>query len=174
VRLREVGGNANLLASLDRDLVDALAEANPEVQGAVAVWAAHQACDMARISERPWIAPALVALDRAEPLPHPFHDKNAAFAKLLGGQGDVRTVVTLGPLGEKSASARVSSMQISKPHAALPAIFAVVEADPLHAACDALWAAVVTAGPDHPAILTKCRQLIAGQSAERGSRSKLR
>jgi hypothetical protein len=106
-------------------------------RSAVAMWAAHQACAMARVKERPCIASALVALDHAEPLPQPFHDKEAAFAKLLEDQGDVRTVATLSPVAEQSASARVSSMQISKQHAALPAIFAAVEADPLHAACDA-------------------------------------
>ncbi|CCK24899.1 hypothetical protein BN159_0520 [Streptomyces davaonensis JCM 4913] len=45
------------------------------------------------------------------------------------------------------------SRAISQPHMALPAVPAAAEADPLQAALDAVFAAVVTYGEDYPALL---------------------
>jgi hypothetical protein len=163
-RLREIGGQAAQLAELDRALVDALEAAAPDVQRAIARWAAHRACDMAGISERPWVAAGLAAMDRGAALPPPFDDRRAASDKLLEGLGDGKVYKTFSiivPLGDESPAERISSSNFSKPHAAVPAVFAAVESDPLRAACDAVWAAIATAGADHPAFVTKCREFLA-------------
>ncbi|NEE13723.1 hypothetical protein G3M58_45615 [Streptomyces sp. SID7499] len=47
------------------------------------------------------------------------------------------------------------SLRISQPHMALPAVTAAADPDPLRAALDAVYAAVVTYGEDHPALLTE-------------------
>ena len=166
LRLREVGGQAAQLATLDRALVDALEAASPDTQRTVAVWAAHQACEMASISDRPWVAAGLGAIDRGETLPPPFDDRKAAFDKLFEGFGQVRAVTTFSIVGRNETVAdRISSTKLSKPHAALPAVFAAVESDSLRAACDALSAAIWTAGPEHPAFLKKVHEFFATRSA---------
>ena len=43
--------------------------------------------------------------------------------------------------------------------AALPAIFAAVEADPLRAAVDALYAAAITVGDEYPLLLGELRKV---------------
>ncbi|MFI7140164.1 hypothetical protein ACIBQ5_21210 [Streptomyces massasporeus] len=48
------------------------------------------------------------------------------------------------------------SLRISQPHMALPAVPAA-DPDPLRAALDAVYAAVVTYGEDHPALLAEVR-----------------
>ncbi|MFE1943379.1 hypothetical protein [Streptomyces massasporeus] len=47
------------------------------------------------------------------------------------------------------------SLRISQPHMALPAVTAAADPDPLRAALDAVYAAVVTYGEDHPALLAE-------------------
>jgi hypothetical protein len=164
------------MARLDRDLVDSLAEATPQRQRAVAVWAARTACDLAGLSDRDWVRPALAALERGEALadagrvpirqatrlPSPFDDPGAAFARLRDG----REVTVTGAISfasqPQSVAERLNSTRISKPHAAVPAVFGAAEEDPLRAALDALWAAAVTAGRDHPDLLARCRAMLQG------------
>ncbi|MEU0169276.1 hypothetical protein ABZ214_28115 [Streptomyces iakyrus] len=59
-----------------------------------------------------------------------------------------------------------ASLRISRPHAALPAVTGAAEPDPLRAAVDAVYAAVVTYGEDWPALLADigslCRERPAG------------
>ena len=73
-RLRAVAANTIGLAGLDRDLLDALAEASPATQRRVAAWAARAACAAAGLDTIDWVAPALAALDAGTPLPAPFDD----------------------------------------------------------------------------------------------------
>ncbi|MEV0170365.1 hypothetical protein AB0I00_04425 [Streptomyces sp. NPDC050803] len=56
-----------------------------------------------------------------------------------------RLLVTIGPPDD--------SLPMSQPHMALPALSAAAEPDPLQAALDAVFAAVVTYGEDFPALL---------------------
>ncbi|MFI6375970.1 hypothetical protein [Streptomyces sp. NPDC050546] len=53
--------------------------------------------------------------------------------------------------------------RISQPYAALPAITGAAESDPLQAALDAVYAAVVTYGEDHPALLAEVRSAVEGR-----------
>ncbi|MFC8143933.1 hypothetical protein ACFUKV_19715 [Streptomyces paradoxus] len=57
------------------------------------------------------------------------------------------------------------SLRISQPHAALPAVTGAAEPDPLRAAVDAVYAAVVTYGEDWPALLAEIGSLCQGRSA---------
>jgi hypothetical protein len=55
------------------------------------------------------------------------------------------------------------SLRISQPHAALPAVTGAAESDPLQAAFDAMYAAVVTYGEDHPALLREVWSAVEGR-----------
>lgn len=48
-------------------------------------------------------------------------------------------------------------LRISRPHVALPALIGAAEADPLLAAIDAVFAAIVSYGPDYQAVLDEVR-----------------
>jgi hypothetical protein len=54
------------------------------------------------------------------------------------------------------------SVRLSQPHMALPAVTGAAEPDPLRAAVDAVYAAVVTYGEDWPALLSEIRSLCTG------------
>jgi hypothetical protein len=129
----------------------------------VAIWAAHEACTIAGIAGLSWVAPALAALERGEPLPAPFDAPTSAFEQLeremFGGKG--RNVLSLGTIqrmGEPELPPPPSN--VSKPHVAVAAVIAAAAADTLRAACDALWAAAYTAGPHGTALLASCRDLM--------------
>jgi hypothetical protein len=55
------------------------------------------------------------------------------------------------------------SLRISQPHMALPAVTGAAESDPLQAAFDAVFAAVVTYGEDYPALLTEVWSVVEGR-----------
>ena len=158
-RLRTVGGNVLGLAALDRDLVDALAEVDAEKQRAIAAWAARMACERAGLADLDWVAPALDALDHGESLPAPFDDSAQAFRRLSGDERPLRVVITH-PGGAPGP--------ISQKHAALPAVTGAADTDPLRAAIDALYAAVVTFGDDFRIVLAEVRGsfLVGGPTAE--------
>lgn len=78
-RLLEVEREAVSLTREHRDLVDALASLPVDRQRALARELAHRACAAAVDAPVDW-APALAALDRADPLPPPFHSRSAAYA----------------------------------------------------------------------------------------------
>jgi len=152
-RLRNLQANVIGLARLDRALVDTLAEADPDLQRSVARWATRRAWDAAGLSSLNWAAPALAALDRGERLPAPFDDQMHVWGMLLGADRQVQNVhvrTTGPPRTELPAN-------IDPQFAALPAIFAAIEADPLRAAVDALYAAAVTFGHEYPRLLGDLR-----------------
>ena len=62
------------------------------------------------------------------------------------------------------------SLRISQPHMALPAVTAAAEPDPLRAALDAVYAAVVTYGEDHPALLAEVWSFCEERPASPGPR----
>ncbi|MFI8891435.1 hypothetical protein [Streptomyces paradoxus] len=89
---------------------------------------------------RRWSSPALDAAVAGQPSPPPAPEP--------GGYG---LFVGFGPPDP--------SLRISQPHAALPAVTGAAEPDPLRAAVDAVYAAVVTYGEDWPALLAEMRSL---------------
>ena len=142
------------LASLDRALVDRLAEPDPDSQRAIARWAARRAWDAAGLSSLDWAAPALAAFARGEELPPPFDDQTQVWGLVLGKDREVRNVHvrTTGPPHVEFPR------NVDPQFAALPAIFAAVQADPLTAAVDALYAAAVTFGDEHQHLLRELRR----------------
>jgi hypothetical protein len=148
-RLRTVRGNVLGLVRLDRPLVDAIAETDPETHREIARWAVHSAYDRAGLSSLDWVRPALDALDRGEALPPPFDDERRVWDLLLGEDVELHAVV---------ASATDPAPGIWPPAAAVPAIFGAVQPEPLRAALDAVFAATVTFGDDHRRFLWDLRE----------------
>jgi hypothetical protein len=146
-RLRSVGGNARNLAALDRDLVDAIADADPGRQRAIARAAVHRAYAGAGLSEIDWVLPALAALDRGEDLPAPFDDQTGVWQYVLGDERVHRTIVPGTP-------------NFSRQAAAAPAIFQAVQPDPLRAAIDTVWTAAFSFGTDRDVVLDEIRALL--------------
>ncbi|MFE5514007.1 hypothetical protein ACFQ9J_26085 [Streptomyces sp. NPDC056529] len=62
------------MLDFDSDLVHDLGAADPDVQRAVAVLVAQRACEVAGLTDVPWVAGALAALTQGHPLPPPFDD----------------------------------------------------------------------------------------------------
>jgi hypothetical protein len=156
-RLRNVGSNARGLARLDRDLVDAIAAADPALQRAIAGWAARRAYTLAGIATLGWVAPALAAAERGQALPPPFDDRARVWQLLHSDRRVPRTTVT--PL---RGGPGIKSQQ----HMAVPALFAAVHDDPLQAALDALYAAVAVGG-SHRLLLDEVRRTFGVTSTPR-------
>lgn len=154
-RAERVNG-ASRLAELDRDLLDGLENLDGPGQRAVAVWAARRACAEAGLSEVEWIRPALAALEQGAPLPPPLDDHKAAFERLRTDSRVRRSAV-------RSYDGRHE--RFSQQHAALPALRAAAAADPLAAAVETVFHAIVTFGEGYPALLTEVRQAFPGLSA---------
>lgn len=149
-KLRSAGGNARNVAKLDRDLAEAVANADPDTQRAVARWAARRAYTLAGLADIAWIAPALTALDRGADLPAPFEDRRRVFDLLLGDPEAPRTLVA--SLDRRLSNLRQQAM-------AVPALYGAIRPDPLGAAFDALYHAAVTHGPDdYPGLYADARR----------------
>jgi hypothetical protein len=133
-RLRRLRGTALTVARLDRSLVDALARTDPVTQRDIARWVTRRAFVEARLADVEWIAPALVAMDRGEPLPWPFDHDQRAWELLLSDARVPKTLVT-------SPDGRLDNCL--QQAMAFPALFSALEQDPLRAALDALWSAAV-------------------------------
>lgn len=115
-------------------------EQQPEpTRRAIAVWAAHCALDQAGLATLSWIAPALAALDAGQPLPPPFDDPAAAWARLDSDSDAPRTYVT----------AFDGQNQDHQQAMAVPVLAAAALPDATQAATNALWYAMCTAGLDY-------------------------
>jgi hypothetical protein len=150
-RLRNLAANTIGLGQLDRPLLDALGEADPDVLRAIAHWATRRAFDQSGLSALDWVAPALAALERGQPLPAPFDSQAKTWALLLGPDTVVMAV-----------NRAVSDVADEPPRmdtraAALPAIFAAVDPDPLKAAVDAVWSAAIAFQQDSPRLFADLR-----------------
>lgn len=143
-RLRSANG-ATVMAGLDRGLVDSVDNADSATQRAVAVWAAHRACAIAGLTELDWVAAALAVLDRDQP---PADDLAQAFDRL---NNDPRVRYT-------TVRSYDDRHDMSRQHAALPAVWSAAGVDPLVAAMESLFHTVVTAGSDYPGVLAELRQ----------------
>lgn len=159
-RLRDLGGNALNVAQLDRSFVDALGGADPVTQRKVACWVTRRAFAEAQLAQIDWIAAALDAMDRGEPLPRPF-------------DGDDRRAWDLLFSDERVPSTLVASLDglhgsFLQQAMAFPALFSAREQDPLGAALDALWNAAVAFGyGQYPVLFGEVRQAfpaLAGSS----------
>ncbi|MCC8243295.1 hypothetical protein [Saccharothrix luteola] len=150
--LRQLRGRPLLVVGLDRPLGEAIAEAGPALQRDVARWAARRAFTEAGLAEVDWIAPALAAMDRGEPLPPPFGDEPLweLLDPLLADDRVPKTLIS--SLDGKRDNVLQQAM-------ALPAIFAAQQENPLEAALEALWAGVTTFGHRrHGVLFTELRE----------------
>jgi hypothetical protein len=149
-RLRQLRGTAISVAQLDRALVDALAEVDSPTQREIARWVTRRAYVEAQLADIEWIAPALAAMDRGEPLPAPFDDDKDAWDLLLSDERVPRTTVT------SLDGERDDFLQQAM---AFPTLFSAREQDPLRAALDAMRSAAVAFGHGRYQILfTEVRQ----------------
>lgn len=146
-RVRAAGGNARQLANVDRHLVDAIDGAGPDRQREIARAAVRLAYQGAGLTGVGWIAPALAALDRGDPLPAPFDDQTGVWNHLFGDAHVPRTIVP-------------GSGNYSRQAMALPAIFQATGENPLRAALDAVWTAVYSFGTDRDEVLGEIRALL--------------
>ncbi|MER5932801.1 hypothetical protein [Streptomyces sp. NPDC002054] len=185
--LRSVGGNVSGVLQFDPALAHAIDAAGPEIQRAVAVLAAHRACEAAGLAALDWIAAGLAALADGRPLPPPLHDAQHAWQALEAdprvpdrsvGEAVPPDRPPLAPIPEPErtppaeqwfvgpaaayavlhmspgpAAPPPPPLRMSQPHMALPALLDAAGPDPLQAALDAVYAAVVTYGEDYPALL---------------------
>ncbi|GAA1823700.1 hypothetical protein GCM10009682_49990 [Luedemannella flava] len=69
------------LVGHDRDIVDRIAEAGPQTQRRMAVWAARYCCTRSGLIAHDWVEAAVTALERGDPPPPWFVDFDAAFAR---------------------------------------------------------------------------------------------
>ena len=152
-RLRTSGANSYTLVRVDRPLLDAIAEAAPESQRSIARLTARRASDAAGLSSLEWVAPALAALERGEALPPPFDDWAQVWERLLGKDLAVQNVHRR----VENAEDLEFPAHMDPQAAALPAIFAAADPDPLRAAVDAVTAGIMTFGPDYPRLLQDLR-----------------
>ncbi len=149
--------------ALDRDLVDAVAEADSDTQRRIAHWAARQCLHpFAGIAHSPPDGkPAREALDRGEPLPEAFTDTMAMWRRMAGE--DIATWAA--PDAERVPGRPgldldvVLRGDVAPVPMALPALPAAARADPLQAALEALWAAATAYGADAPTFLADSTRL---------------
>lgn len=148
-RLRDVGGSVIGIVQLDRDLVDEIEGLDAHAQRELARWAAHRACSVAGLDTVEWVATALAALDADRPLPAPFDDIHEVWASWRRDPTLPRTLVDAPEGGERNRLQQAF---------ALPSVRGAAAADPLRAAFDALYTAVVTVGSDYPALFADVRR----------------
>ena len=174
-RLQERGGrtssqrlqglNANVwgLRQIDPHLVTTLETSAPQRQRDLARWAARRACELAGIDHLPWVAAALNASDNGTTLPPPFDELSTASAQLI---------TDLWPSGSQAGSLRESRVTSSPtvpqrpepwpPMAALPALEQAQAHDPLAAAINASYCALLAAGPNRrPTVLAEIKTHLA-------------
>jgi hypothetical protein len=148
-RLRQVRGNALNLAQWDRPLVDALAEADADTQRDIARWTTRRAYAEAGLVDVEWIAPALAAMDRGDPLPPPL-DGDLPWDLLLSDPQVPRTLMT--SLDGRHDNVRQQAMAFS-------ALRSAREEDPLRAALDALRAGAACFGRERlPVLFAEVRE----------------
>ena len=162
-RLRRVVGNIFGIARLDRDLVDRVAEADPDTQRRIAHWAARHAYTFAGIADLDWMAPAWEALDRGQPLPESFTDMMAMWRRITGEDIVIYSRATLRrSYAPDPDPVDLLPRDVAPVPMALPALMAAALPDPLQAALEALWAAATAYGADAPVFLAEVRRAFPG------------
>jgi hypothetical protein len=133
LRLRD---KALHLARMDRPLIDWLDRADDATLRAIARWVTRRVYVEAQLADVDWIAPALAAMDRGEPLPPPFDDDIRALDRAMSDPLLPQTGVVPDEGGA----------EFSQQAMAFPVIFSVNEPDPLLAALDTISSAAAGFG----------------------------
>jgi hypothetical protein len=150
-RLQAADAYTTGLTLIDRELVLALSEADDEVLGPVARWAALRALAVAGLTDHHALVPAVTALQTGEPLPAPFDDEHGWYS-VLDDVG-ARTYVPRLPIFDDEPG-RQEDQQLY----ALSGLGSFAIEDPLAAAVSVVESAAITFGPDgYPQFLADLR-----------------
>ncbi|MGH8961452.1 MAG: hypothetical protein ACRDWT_09620, partial [Jatrophihabitantaceae bacterium] len=114
----------------DRELAELIAALDPAGQRAIARWTARDACGRAADAALDW-APALRALDRGEPLPAPFDDRERVTRTLFPGPSVVSAILVTSPESRPAHT-------LDPAAAALGAVLGAADEDPARGAMSAL------------------------------------
>jgi hypothetical protein len=144
-----MGDMAFSLATLDRDLVDRLDDADDDTLRSIAAWTTRRAYIEAGLADRPWAAPALDALERGHDLPPPFDEPGAMWDALRTDPAAPSTTVT---------SYNGEPGQVSQQTSVLPAVWFCASSEPLPAAVHGLWYGITTFGTGYPRLLAQLRE----------------
>lgn len=158
--LRDLSG-AEELSRYDRALAEAIAAMGEHDLRRLACWSAVQACEKAEIAERAWVRTALMALRDGRPLPPPFDDMEAAFARLreedFGPEDGNEVVGSLVVDSRESAPNPFDRGLIHRPSFALPTIVDATKPDATDAAITTLYETAIVFGPDVDALFAALR-----------------
>ncbi|WP_405107289.1 hypothetical protein OG559_23910 [Micromonospora sp. NBC_01405] len=175
-RVRGLLSQAQLLAQIDRPLLDRIDALPAARQREAACWAARRAMRVAGLEQIGWIADALADAEADRPLPRSFTEQSgtAAFKRLMSDPEVPHTTVPL-RLGPKAFGTRgilVSKacdthgvldskafgtrgvIEMLQQAAAFSALIALADDDPLVAAINAVYNAAITHGDDRDRFLT--------------------
>ncbi|MET9686627.1 hypothetical protein [Streptomyces coeruleorubidus] len=111
--------------------------------------------------ERPPFRPPAAADD---PLPQPWEAARAVVGP-AAAVAEAAAANSAPCAGAFTIGRPDPSLRMSQPHMALPAVTGAAEPDPLRAALDAVFAAVVTYGENHPALLVEVWSVCEGRHA---------
>ena len=158
--LRGLPGHARSLARIDRPLVDRLEALPAGRRRAAACWAARSAMRVAGLERIGWLADALAAAEAGDPLPAAFTERNgtAAFERLLADPEVPHTTVPFRADPQAFGTSGVAPMR--RQTAAFWALTALAGDDPLVAAIDAAYHAVVAHGDDRDRFLADAHRAL--------------
>ncbi|GAA0905973.1 hypothetical protein [Virgisporangium aurantiacum] len=154
-RLREISDRAANLARLDRDLLDQIDAAGPDIQRQVARWSARRACVNAGLAGPDWVAAALAALDAGTSPPPQAADFDAAFTTWRGHPTTGQVTIRFGPVNDTDPPPHQPEV------AALYTLIAARADDTLLAAVDTTYHATLTTPPGTTDVLADLRTAIA-------------
>lgn len=138
------------IAGLDRPLADAITRARSPKLRRIAAWAARRAYTTAGIAEIEWIRPALAALDRDEPLPHPFGEhESQALRQAFDDDPAIDTTVIGNDVENAEVSAALRGMHV---------VSTAVKPDPLNAAFHCLDIAAKTEDSNYASLIKDLRR----------------
>ncbi|MCI4066832.1 hypothetical protein MRQ36_31435 [Micromonospora sp. R77] len=156
-RVRGLLGQARSLARTDRPLLDRIEALPAARQRGTACWAARRAMRVAGLERIGWIADALTDAEAGRPLSPSFTEQGgtAAYQRLRSDPEVPHTTVPL--RRDRPASGASTVTRIHQQSAALPALLALADDDPLAAAIDAVYHAAIAYGDDRDSFLTDAR-----------------
>lgn len=129
----------------------------PGAQRQIVAWAARWAWEFAGEDKVDWIAPALSALDRGDPMPPPWHDPKAAWDRVVSTHREQIETVRANPAVSGNAA---TWMGPHEPYAAATAAtIAAAQPDPLRAVFGALRGAAAGQA-DRTDFLADLRRLV--------------
>jgi hypothetical protein len=147
----EVQSHTLGLVPHDRDLIDRIAEAGPQTQRAMAVWAAEYCRTHSSLTTQDWAEAAVTALEHGNPPPPWFTDFDTAYAHWRGVPKESVVHSATVSIGDR----RDEPLRIDPAIIAIHSIVTARHDDPLIAAMDTIRNAVMLGDP--PGVLSAFR-----------------